>query len=65
MENDRYILRAITDEIMYEIMQLSGQEYVDLYAAKAKEAWAKSAAEAKRAERQAAAAVAGEQKQAS
>ena len=32
MENDRYILRAITDEIMYEIMQLSGQEYVDLYA---------------------------------
>ena len=37
MENDRYILRAITDEIMYEIMQLSGQEYVDLYASKAKE----------------------------
>ena len=37
MENDRYILRAITDEIMYEIMQLSGQEYVDIYASKAKE----------------------------
>jgi 1-acyl-sn-glycerol-3-phosphate acyltransferase len=65
MENDRYILRAITDEIMYEIMQLSGQEYVDLYASKAKEATAKSAADAKRAEREAAAAVAGEQKQAS
>jgi 1-acyl-sn-glycerol-3-phosphate acyltransferase len=65
MENDRYILRAITDEIMYEIMQLSGQEYVDLYATKAKELSQKSAAEAKRAERDAAAAVAGEQKQAS
>ena len=37
MENDRYILRSITDEIMYEIMRLSGQEYVDLYASKAKE----------------------------
>jgi 1-acyl-sn-glycerol-3-phosphate acyltransferase len=36
LENDRYILRSITDEIMYEIMQLSGQEYVDVYAAKAK-----------------------------
>ncbi len=32
MENDRYILRSVTDEIMYEIMRLSGQEYVDLYA---------------------------------
>jgi 1-acyl-sn-glycerol-3-phosphate acyltransferase len=37
MENDRYILRSITDEIMYEIMRLSGQEYVDQYATKAKE----------------------------
>jgi 1-acyl-sn-glycerol-3-phosphate acyltransferase len=37
MENDRYILRSITDEIMYEIMRLSEQEYVDLYASKAKE----------------------------
>jgi 1-acyl-sn-glycerol-3-phosphate acyltransferase len=37
MENNRYILRSITDEIMYEIMRLSGQEYVDLYASKAKE----------------------------
>lgn len=36
MEDDRYILRAITDEIMYEIMNLSGQEYVDLYAQDAK-----------------------------
>lgn len=36
MQDDRYILRAITDEIMYEIMNLSGQEYVDLYAQDAK-----------------------------
>jgi len=37
MENDRFILRSITDEIMYEIMRLSGQEYVDVYATRAKE----------------------------
>ena len=36
LQDDRYILRAITDEIMYEIMRLSGQEYVDLYAQDAK-----------------------------
>ncbi|HSE71492.1 MAG TPA: lysophospholipid acyltransferase family protein [Nocardioidaceae bacterium] len=36
LENDRYVLRSITDEIMYEIMRLSGQEYVDIYATKAK-----------------------------
>ena len=65
MENDRYILRAITDEIMYEIMQMSGQEYVDMYSTKAKELSQRSAAEAKRAEREAAAEAAGEQKQAS
>jgi 1-acyl-sn-glycerol-3-phosphate acyltransferase len=65
MENDRYILRAITDEIMYEIMQLSGQEYVDMYATRAKELSQKSSTEAKRAEREAATAAAREQKQAS
>ncbi|MBV9485915.1 MAG: 1-acyl-sn-glycerol-3-phosphate acyltransferase [Frankiaceae bacterium] len=37
MESDRFVLRSITDEIMYELMQLSGQEYVDMYATKAKE----------------------------
>ncbi|WP_370249949.1 lysophospholipid acyltransferase family protein [Nocardioides sp.] len=37
MENDRYILRSITDEIMYAIMKLSEQEYVDMYATRAKE----------------------------
>ena len=36
MENDRIVLRAVTDEIIYEIMKLSGQEYVDEYAARHK-----------------------------
>ncbi len=31
---DRFVLRTITDEIMYEIMSLSGQEYVDEYASR-------------------------------
>ncbi len=35
-EDDRFVLRSITDELMYEIMMLSGQEYVDEYAAKFK-----------------------------
>ncbi|MEV4282861.1 lysophospholipid acyltransferase family protein [Actinoplanes xinjiangensis] len=29
---DRFVERAITDEIMYELMALSGREYVDVYA---------------------------------
>ena len=33
MEDDRLIQRSVTDEIMYELMRLSGQEYVDEYAA--------------------------------
>ena len=37
MEGDRFVLRSITDEIMYELMELSGQEYVDVYATAAKE----------------------------
>ena len=32
MEGDRLVLRAVTDEIMYELMKLSGQEYLDVYA---------------------------------
>jgi 1-acyl-sn-glycerol-3-phosphate acyltransferase len=32
MAKDRFILRSITDEIMYAILELSGQEYVDVYA---------------------------------
>ena len=50
MENDRYILRSITDEIMYEIMRLSGQEYVDMYATQAKEESKRLEAEAKAAQ---------------
>ncbi|GGO82635.1 lysophospholipid acyltransferase family protein [Wenjunlia tyrosinilytica] len=38
MERDRYVLRAVTDEVMHEVMLLSGQEYVDIYATKAKAA---------------------------
>jgi 1-acyl-sn-glycerol-3-phosphate acyltransferase len=37
MEDDRFVLRSITDEIVYELMRLSGQEYVDVYAATMKE----------------------------
>ncbi len=36
LAKDRYVLRAVTDEIMYNMMMLSGQEYVDLYAADVK-----------------------------
>ena len=36
LESDRIVLRAMTDEIMYAIMKLSGQEYVDEYAKRAK-----------------------------
>ena len=36
MENEKAVLRAITDEIMYAILTLSEQEYVDQYAAVAK-----------------------------
>jgi 1-acyl-sn-glycerol-3-phosphate acyltransferase len=38
MSGDRFIERAVTDEIMYELMQLSGREYIDIYAQKAKSA---------------------------
>ena len=37
MQGNRFIERAVTDEIMYELMQLSGQQYVDIYAASLKE----------------------------
>ncbi|GAA0537679.1 1-acyl-sn-glycerol-3-phosphate acyltransferase [Saccharopolyspora subtropica] len=37
MAGDRSVERAITDEIMYALMELSGQEYVDVYAAKIKD----------------------------
>ena len=34
--DDRFALRSATDELMYELMLLSGQEYVDEYAAAVK-----------------------------
>ena len=37
MEGDRFILRAVTDEIMYELAGLSKQEYVDAYASTVKD----------------------------
>ncbi|MFH9422751.1 lysophospholipid acyltransferase family protein [Streptomyces sp. NPDC017529] len=43
MEGDRFILRSVTDEVMYEIMKLSGQEYVDIYATAAKRQIAEAA----------------------
>jgi 1-acyl-sn-glycerol-3-phosphate acyltransferase len=36
LSGDRFVERSITDEIMYEIMELSGQEYVDVYGATVK-----------------------------
>ena len=41
MSGDRFVERSMTDEIMYELMQLSGQEYVDQYAADVKKAQGK------------------------
>ncbi|MGY0488017.1 lysophospholipid acyltransferase family protein [Streptomyces sp. WG-D5] len=46
MDGEKAILRAVTDEIMYAILDLSGQEYVDKYAA-----LVKAEAEAERARR--------------
>ncbi len=37
MEDEKAVLRAVTDEIMYAILSLSEQEYVDKYASVAKE----------------------------
>jgi 1-acyl-sn-glycerol-3-phosphate acyltransferase len=36
LAGDRFVERSIIDEIMYEIMELSGQEYVDVYGATVK-----------------------------
>jgi 1-acyl-sn-glycerol-3-phosphate acyltransferase len=36
MSQDRFVLRSITDEIMYSLMEMGGQEYVDIYASRAK-----------------------------
>ncbi|MEU2910104.1 lysophospholipid acyltransferase family protein [Streptomyces massasporeus] len=47
MENEKAILRAVTDEIMYAILSLSEQKYVDRYAAVVKAEEAAAAKERK------------------
>ncbi|MGW1466498.1 lysophospholipid acyltransferase family protein [Streptomyces sp. NPDC002308] len=42
LDGQKAAIRAVTDEIMYAILNLSGQEYVDEYAAKVKAAGADS-----------------------
>lgn len=37
MAGNRFIERAVIDEVVYELMRLSGREYVDLYAADVKD----------------------------
>lgn len=37
LAGNRFIERAVIDEVMYELMKLSGQEYVDIYASTVKE----------------------------
>ena len=36
MEGERFAVRAVTDEIMYAVLAMSGQEYVDRYAGEVK-----------------------------
>tara|TARA_R110000868_G_scaffold405206_1_gene684336 strand:- start:72354 stop:73028 length:675 start_codon:yes stop_codon:yes gene_type:complete len=36
LESDRFVLRSITDEIMYELARIGGQEYTDVYATSVK-----------------------------
>lgn len=55
MENDRFVQRSVTDEIMYELMRLSGQEYVDVYASTVKDKMAAARKASKTAESRSAA----------
>ncbi len=50
MADDRFVLRSMTDEIMYELMEMSGQEYVDAYAAEVKAELAADRADSARVE---------------
>ncbi|KFG00473.1 acyl-phosphate glycerol 3-phosphate acyltransferase [Streptomyces scabiei] len=63
MEHDRFVLRALTDEVMYEIMKLSGQEYVDIYATAAKRQIADAAKAEREADKAARAALAKAEKE--
>jgi 1-acyl-sn-glycerol-3-phosphate acyltransferase len=38
MAGNRFVERSVTDQIMYELLQLSGQQYSDVYAASVKNA---------------------------
>jgi 1-acyl-sn-glycerol-3-phosphate acyltransferase len=42
LEGDRFILRSVTDEIMYELQRLSKQDYDDVYASSVKERLARA-----------------------
>ena len=55
LENDRFVQRSVTDEIMYELMRLSGQEYVDVYAGTVKDKMAAARKASKAAEARSAA----------
>jgi len=46
LAGDRFVERSITDEVMYEIMTLSGQEYVDVYGATVKKSMTATGASA-------------------
>ncbi|TDT39138.1 1-acyl-sn-glycerol-3-phosphate acyltransferase [Streptomyces sp. BK208] len=48
MEGEKAVLRAVTDEIVHAILTLSGQEYVDRYAADVKAEEAGKAAQGRR-----------------
>ncbi len=37
LAGDRFVERSMVDEIMYSLMELSGQEYVDMYASSVKD----------------------------
>jgi 1-acyl-sn-glycerol-3-phosphate acyltransferase len=43
MDGERFVVRSVTDEIMYAILGMSGQEYVDRYATDVKAEEAKAA----------------------
>jgi 1-acyl-sn-glycerol-3-phosphate acyltransferase len=37
MEGDRFVLRSVTDELVYDLRALSAQQYVDVYASSVRE----------------------------
>jgi 1-acyl-sn-glycerol-3-phosphate acyltransferase len=47
MDGERFVVRSVTDEIMYAILGMSGQEYVDRYATEVKAEQAEEAKAAK------------------